>query len=63
MLSLLFTGCSGIEPYQPHDYREKGLEKGLFTGSQGEFVILSKTGEPETDSKTDKIMDDATREQ
>ena len=48
IVPLLFTGCAGIEPYQPRDYREEGLEKGLFTGSEGEFVIFRKAAEPET---------------
>ena len=51
ILSLLFTGCSGIEPYHPHDYREKGLEKGLFTDSKGEFVIFRKADEPAEESE------------
>ena len=40
LLALLFAGCAGIKPYKPRDYREEGLERGLFTGSQGEWVIL-----------------------
>ena len=55
LLALLFTGCAGIEPYQPRDYREEGLEKGLFSGSEGEFVIFRKAAEPETDSEGKKI--------
>ena len=37
---LLTAGCAGIKPYEPRDYREEGMEKGLFTGSQGEWVIF-----------------------
>jgi hypothetical protein len=37
---LLFVGCSGIQPYHPPNHREEGPSKGLFTGSQGEWVIL-----------------------
>jgi hypothetical protein len=55
IVPLLFTGCAGIEPYQPRDYREEGLKKGLFTGSEGEFVIFRKTAEPESDSEEKKI--------
>ena len=40
LLALLVVGCSGIKPYEPRDDREEGPEKGLFTGSQGEWVIL-----------------------
>ena len=41
---LLVTGCAGIEPYEARDYREEGPEQGLFTGSQGEWVIYRKEG-------------------
>jgi uncharacterized lipoprotein NlpE involved in copper resistance len=37
---LTLMGCSGITPYQPRNHREEGPEKGVFTGSKGEFVIL-----------------------
>jgi hypothetical protein len=37
---LLVAGCAGIKPYEPRNDREEGPEKGLFTGSQGEWVIL-----------------------
>jgi hypothetical protein len=40
LLALLYAGCAGITPYNPRDYREEGLERGLFAGSQGEWVIL-----------------------
>ncbi len=40
LVVLLVVGCAGIEPYKPRDYREEGPEKGLFTGSKGEWVIL-----------------------
>jgi hypothetical protein len=51
-VALLIAGCAGIQPYEPRDYREEGPEKGLFTGSKGEWVIIGpkvrKTGEGET---------------
>jgi hypothetical protein len=56
---LLVIGCAGIEPYEPRDNREEGPEKGLFTGSEGEFVIIRKADEPETDSKASKKSDEA----
>jgi hypothetical protein len=37
---VVMAGCAGIEPYEPRNNREEGPEKGLFTGSQGEWVIL-----------------------
>ncbi len=51
LVGLLFTGCAGISPYEPRDNREEGMEKGLFTGSAGEFVIFRKTDEPENGSE------------
>ncbi len=52
--ALLVVGCSGIKPYEPRDDREEGPEKGLFTGSQGEWVIYRKErdkGEQKTESE------------
>lgn len=54
MAALAICGCTGITPYQPRDNREEGPEKGLFTGSQGEFEILRKTGAPEKGGETPK---------
>ncbi len=48
LVGLLVTGCAGYEPYEPRDEREEGPKKGLFSGSEGEFVIFKKTEEPET---------------
>jgi len=45
LLCLLVTGCSSITPYQPRNHREEGPERGIFTGSKGEFVI-PMPGEP-----------------
>ena len=48
---LVIAGCAGIETYESRNNREEGPEKGLFTGSQGEWVILGpkapQTGEGE----------------
>ena len=46
--SILLAGCAGMKPYEPRNNREEGPENGLFSGSQGEFVILRKA---ETDKK------------
>ncbi len=54
LVALLVTGCAGIKPYEARDYREEGMEKGLFTGAEGEFVIFRKTHEPKTDSEASK---------
>ena len=41
LLALLaVASCSGIEPYEVRNRREEGPEMGVFTGSQGEFVIF-----------------------
>jgi hypothetical protein len=59
LVALLVTAaCGGIKPYEPRDHREEGPEKGLFTGSQGEFVILRKADEPKTGSETSKKSDE-----
>ena len=55
---LVIFGCSGIEPYEPRNNREEGPEKGLFTGSEGEFVIFRKADEPETGSEASKRSDE-----
>jgi hypothetical protein len=34
------------------------MEKGLFTGSEGEFVIFRKADEPETGSEAGKRSDE-----
>ena len=59
LVALLVAGCAGIKPYEPRDNREEGMEKGLFTGSKGEFVIFRKADEPETDSEIRKSSDEA----
>ncbi len=58
---LVLAGCAGIKPYEPRNNREEGPEKGLFTGSEGEFVILRKAEEPQTGSEDNKISDKACR--
>jgi hypothetical protein len=52
LVVLLFvSGCGGIKPYEPRNNREEGPQKGLFTGSQGEFVIMRKAEEPQKGSE------------
>ena len=58
LVALLVTGCAGIKPYEPRDNREEGREKGLLTGSEGEFVIFRKADEPETGSEAGKRSDE-----
>ena len=55
LLSLLATGCSSIKPYQPRNNREEGPERGVFTGSKGEFVIpIPLPEEPAKESEKEK---------
>jgi hypothetical protein len=58
LVALLVAGCAGIKPYEPRDNREEGIEKGLFTGSEGEFVIYRKVDESETGSEASKESDE-----
>ena len=58
LVVLLTAGCAGIKPYEPRNNREEGMEKGLFTGSRGEFVIFRKTDEPEAGSEAGKRSDE-----
>lgn len=41
----MIVGCAGIRPYEHRNHREEGMEKGLFTGSKGELVIIRETDE------------------
>ena len=58
LVALLVAGCAGIKPYEPRDYREEGLKRGLLSGSKGEFVIYKKAGEPQTGSEAGKRSDE-----
>jgi len=59
LIAVVMAGCAGIEPFEPRNHREEGPEKGLFTGSEGEFVILRKAEEPEKDSEDKKSPNEA----
>ena len=59
LVALLVTGCAGIKAYEPRDNREEGMEKGLFTGSAGEFVIYRKAEASETGSEVGQRSDEA----
>lgn len=48
LLALLFVAGCGMEPYEPRNAREEGPEKGLFTESQGEFVIFRQGQAPKS---------------
>jgi hypothetical protein len=61
---LVIAGCSEIKPYNPPNHREEGPGKGLFTGSQGAWVITlpeaaaqaggEENKEASPDSETDR---------
>jgi hypothetical protein len=55
---LIIAGCAGITPYEPRNNREEGPEKGLFTGSQGEFVIYRLDEKQQTESEEKKGPDE-----
>ena len=63
---LLIIGCAGIQPYNPPNHREEGPQKGLFTGSEGEFVIFRRADEQKKDSqdqqRADETRDSATKD-
>ena len=59
LLCLLVTGCSGITPYQPRNNREEGPEKGAFTGSKGEFVILTPDEPAKKEGTAKKASEEA----
>jgi len=59
LIALLVAGCAGIEPYEPRDSREEGPEKGLISGSEGEFVIYRKADEPDSGSAAGKESDES----
>ena len=63
LVVLLAVGCAGIKPYKPHDYREDGLKRGLFSGSKSEFIIYKKVDEPETGKSSDEAVDDEQKKQ
>ena len=50
LLALLFVAGCGMEPYEPRNAREEGPERGLFTESQGEFVIFRNGQAPKNES-------------
>ena len=43
---LVIAGCAEIRPYEAPNHREEGPAKGLFTGSQGEWVIVGPKSPP-----------------
>lgn len=56
---LVIVGCAGIQPYKWPDWREEGPEKGLFSGSAGEFVIYEKADETTKGTQDKKSANEA----
>jgi len=59
---LVMAGCADIQPYNPPNHREEGPEKGLFTGSKGEWVIVGPnstqaSGEEDKNATADSETD------
>jgi hypothetical protein len=54
LVTLLVTGCAGFEPYEPRDHREDGPERGLLSGSDGEFIFYINLPEIEAVSEESK---------
>jgi hypothetical protein len=59
LLCLLVIGCISITPYQPRNHREEGPERGIFTGSKGEFVILMSDEPAKGDGNAKKTSEEA----
>jgi hypothetical protein len=58
LIVVVMAGCAEIQPYEPRNNREEGPEKGLFTGSEGEWVIFRKAEEQDKDSEDQKSADE-----
>ena len=54
LVALMVTGCAGMEPYEARDEREEGPKQGLFSGSDGEFVLIRSEGNPNPDKEGKK---------
>jgi len=50
----MVTGCAGMEPYEARDEREEGPKHGLFSGSDGEFVLIRSEGNPNPEKEGKK---------
>ena len=58
---MVISGCSGIEPLELTNTREEGPEKGLFSGSDGEFVILRRADEDFAANADEPVTDEASK--
>ena len=62
---LVIAACSEIQPYNPPNHREEGPPKGLFTGAQGEWVIVGPKASPtnEAENKDGQAQSETDHEQ
>jgi hypothetical protein len=51
---LLVAGCTGMTPYDPPGHGEAPPGRGLFSGTDGEFVIYQKPEEADPDANKSK---------
>ena len=58
LIMVVMAGCAGIQPYAPRNNREEGPQKGLFTGAQGEWVILRAQETQQSDSSENTSPDE-----
>ena len=58
LIVVVMAACAGIEPYEPRNNREEGPQKGLFTGAQGEWVILRAQETQQSDSSENTSPDE-----
>ena len=58
LIMVVMAGCAGIQPYEPRNNREEGPQKGLFTGAQGEWVILRAQEPQQSDSSENTSPDE-----
>jgi len=59
LLALLAVAGCGMEPYEPRNAREEGPEKGLFTESEGEFVIFRQGEAPKSEEAPEETPEEA----
>lgn len=53
LITLFLNGCGGMTPVELRNNREEGPEKGLFSGSNGEFILWRKSTESAVDEESD----------
>lgn len=54
----VMVGCAEIKPYNPPNHREEGPQKGLFSGSEGDWVIFRGELAPDGDVQKTSSKED-----